>query len=346
MPKTVHPNNQALAHAWAHANPKDGYGRTSSASVYYNNGTIYSYGPHFPIASIIELDNLKYVVWSKDSYSVTTSKHQSYARSAVSHITNRLYVREGMQHGDYENRTQLKTFLSREFERVQKYAEDELLKISRKGTRETTKVKILQSIDTEYRYLKEFAKFCERLHKTLPYTPYQSRPDDDKRHDKEFKQLLRKIVTLQIPEDYQTAIAQNQAIIEAEQKRKQRQFEADKKEFYAKTLPEWRNCEQGYLNNRFDNYSYLRIREYYVPLSEGQTPIKIVETSKGITFTIAEAKALITAFKRGKLLGMRHQNYTITQVNTDVKTIVSGCHTIPFDEVVAIDAALKALESN
>ena len=342
MTKTVHPNNQALAHAWAHSDPKDGHGRTSSESLYFERGTLYSYGTHFPIASIIKLDNIKYVVWSKESYGVTTSKHQSYARSAASHLTNRLYVREGMQHGDYHNKARLQNFLAKESERVQKYAENELLKISRKGTRETTKLKALQDINTEYSHLKAFAEFCARLHKTLP-SVYQAPQEDIKRIDKDFKRLLRKIETLQIPEDYKTAIAQNQAIIEAEQKRKQRQFEADKKEFYAKTLPDWRNGENRYLQNRFDNYSYLRIREQYFHLMEGQTPIKIVETSKGITFTIAEAKALIAAFKRGKLLGMKHQNYTITQVNPDAKTIVSGCHTIPFDEVAAIDEQLKNL---
>jgi hypothetical protein len=49
-------------------------------NVYFEGKTIYSYGSHFPMATI--LDN-GIILVNSDSYSVSTSKHQSYVRYAI-----------------------------------------------------------------------------------------------------------------------------------------------------------------------------------------------------------------------------------------------------------------------
>jgi hypothetical protein len=75
--KTVFRNHNEVCHIWA--SQKQDSGR--SGNISFDNGTIYSYG-WWPMATFIEPD----VVLFRDAkYSVSTSQHQSLARSAVSH---------------------------------------------------------------------------------------------------------------------------------------------------------------------------------------------------------------------------------------------------------------------
>lgn len=87
MAKHVY-NNDGLAHAWFNEYNTLGHGRNSNDSFYFNGATIFSYGSHFPIARIIELDrNIgqydKIVVLTTAGYSNTTSRHISEVRSAI-----------------------------------------------------------------------------------------------------------------------------------------------------------------------------------------------------------------------------------------------------------------------
>lgn len=67
----------------------------------------------------------------------------------------------------------------------------------------------------------------------------------------------------------------------------------------------------------------------------------LVQTSKGIQMHPKEVLLAIDLFHRGKLLGLKIQGYTITQVDTDKKVIVAGCHTIPFSELEYIEREIK-----
>jgi len=67
----------ACAHAWAHALQPSG----RSSHVYFEGNTIYSYGSHFPIATIVG----DLVFFTLKKYSPTTAQHKAIALSAVSH---------------------------------------------------------------------------------------------------------------------------------------------------------------------------------------------------------------------------------------------------------------------
>lgn len=71
--------NSELAHVWA--NQLQDEGRNSGGTFYFRNETIYSYGSHFPIASIFNEDT---VLMTSRSYSMTTNQHQRKVYSAVS----------------------------------------------------------------------------------------------------------------------------------------------------------------------------------------------------------------------------------------------------------------------
>jgi hypothetical protein len=72
-------NNRQVAHLWANK-ARDG---AKGSHFYFNGATIYSYGPHFPIARHIERNGKSAILFTTKSYSISTSKHISYARGAI-----------------------------------------------------------------------------------------------------------------------------------------------------------------------------------------------------------------------------------------------------------------------
>jgi len=76
--KTVFNNNE-LAHVWAAQTQNEG----RAGSFYFNGKTIYSYGSHFPIATMDDNN----VLFTKCTYSNTTAKHIRLTRRAISHKT-------------------------------------------------------------------------------------------------------------------------------------------------------------------------------------------------------------------------------------------------------------------
>lgn len=73
-------NDQVCEH-WAR---QDRYeARSSNGNLYFEGGSLYSYGPHFCIARLLTAPSGDLVLlWNHTSYSVTTSGHQSRARWA------------------------------------------------------------------------------------------------------------------------------------------------------------------------------------------------------------------------------------------------------------------------
>jgi hypothetical protein len=71
-------NNRQLAHLWANKSRESARG----SHFYFEGETIYSYGVHFPIARHYK----GVVLFTTGSYSVSTSKHISFARSACTHL--------------------------------------------------------------------------------------------------------------------------------------------------------------------------------------------------------------------------------------------------------------------
>lgn len=71
------------AHVWAQDEVMKG--RSSDGRIFFLNGTIYSYGSHFPMATIgyRRRDGLKIVYVSQATYSISTSAHQRCVASAL-----------------------------------------------------------------------------------------------------------------------------------------------------------------------------------------------------------------------------------------------------------------------
>lgn len=69
-------NNIQVAHLWASGNKANGKG----SNFYFEGDTIFSYGPHFPIARRI---SESFYLITQRGYSVSTSRHISYTRRAI-----------------------------------------------------------------------------------------------------------------------------------------------------------------------------------------------------------------------------------------------------------------------
>lgn len=81
-------SNDMVAHVWAQQRQQNG--RSNNGNFYFEGRTLYSYGGHFPVGIFAAPGGPVFL--NADSYSVSTSKHQSYARRAVSHVSPQFYM--------------------------------------------------------------------------------------------------------------------------------------------------------------------------------------------------------------------------------------------------------------
>jgi hypothetical protein len=88
--KTVFTNDMC-AHVFAQRTQDEG--RTNNGNMFFCGDTIYSYGHHFPMAHFFN-DNV--VLMNADSYSVSTSGHQSAVRMAIDNRYERIWLDTAM----------------------------------------------------------------------------------------------------------------------------------------------------------------------------------------------------------------------------------------------------------
>lgn len=77
----------ALIHGFANLpNAERFTAEAKLGNVFFRQGTLYSYGHHFPLAKYVQTKKHGVVVLiNTDSYSITTSSHQSTTRGALTH---------------------------------------------------------------------------------------------------------------------------------------------------------------------------------------------------------------------------------------------------------------------
>lgn len=91
-------NHQEVAHYWANKVQEEG----AWASMFFERGTIFSYGRHFPIAKHYDSG---LILFTTRSYSVTTSGHMSQVRSSIPYGANIIYCHNPENPKDEENLT-------------------------------------------------------------------------------------------------------------------------------------------------------------------------------------------------------------------------------------------------
>lgn len=97
MRKVVSP--QEVTHLWVHRRQDEA--RNSGDTLYFKGDTIYSYGPHFPIAR--HLPNGA-IAFTTDSYRQTTARHISLVRQAIPSSKRLIFVHNPCMTADRSDR--------------------------------------------------------------------------------------------------------------------------------------------------------------------------------------------------------------------------------------------------
>lgn len=77
-------NNAQVAHKWAACHGREGSAKGSN--FYFNGATLYSYGPHYPLAAFTNVttkSGLVIVLENSRGYSMTTAKHHGHMHNAL-----------------------------------------------------------------------------------------------------------------------------------------------------------------------------------------------------------------------------------------------------------------------
>lgn len=80
--KRVFSNSSQVVHLWANQSQD----ATRCANVFFEGRSIYSYGYHYELGRLVEINGQQVALINSTGYSVTTSKHISQARLATTHL--------------------------------------------------------------------------------------------------------------------------------------------------------------------------------------------------------------------------------------------------------------------
>lgn len=292
-------NNSELAHVWAAQTQSEG----RAGSFYFYGKTIYSYGSHFPIATM-DGNN---VLFTKRTYSNTTAKHIGLTRRAISHKTI-IYcydVPVNLQYASTEHENNLNRW-KREIKSL--FAE-----LGNKKIRNTQ-----DRINGINNLISELTIYCQYFKLTVK--------------DKELKSLLNLAKQPDFLEQARAAKDKENAANEKKMKQAAKAFEQYITLWRAyndeaiKELPQSIKDLCNYYNN--NQMAFTRLR-YNADQNR-------LETSKGVQIPADIAKRAFIQLN-GCMEGTCNKisisvlSYTITE--TTKEYIKAGCHTIPKEDV-------------
>lgn len=286
--------NDEVAHIWARQSQNDG--RNSANNIYFNGKQIYSYGSHFCMGRILDINT---VLITDRTYSNTTAKHINWTRYAVNHM-DRIYVpypeKEGLEKNLQDWQYRIKNLL-------------DVIKAPRRrqATRDNAKAGLSEIVATVNKYL-------EVTNQSLKV----SRNDwtSTKEVKRDFKMFFEAAQSEQAAEQLTKKL--DRAAKLKEKKRLQQLEERRKKQ--RAILMKWKrgaNVQTWY----FDSIEEVHLRAKF----------DNVESSKGARVTLKAARILYTLIKAGKdIKGHDLEGYTVIGINGTLKI---GCHEIPRTEV-------------
>lgn len=175
--RKVFSSHSEVCHVFASRSQDEG----RASNVFFEGDTLYSYGYHFPMATFSE--NGQTVYFTTQGYSVSTSKHLGYARSALSHF-DFIYCYDPKAARDGRHAKNLQNF-------------NDLAKEQAYKLRNARKPEIYLN---EIAYLRgQFETYCEhfkikqtkKLIKSLPYLFIESKEGGQKATEKEARAMER-----------------------------------------------------------------------------------------------------------------------------------------------------------
>lgn len=295
--KTVFTNNE-VPHIWALQNQSEGRG----SNIFFEGATIYSYGRHFPIATIKGND----VFFTTRSYSKTTAKHISRTMGAISH-KNIIWCTD-VPVGDFKYLTYTHENNINYWKKSIKVWFDEL---GNKKNRD-----IQGRVNSINRQIEQLSIYCQYFKLKIK--------------DKELKKILQDAAN----PDF-LAIARKESEKQTEARVKKMKEAAKAYDTYLQYWREYKPTDE--LPDKVKELS-----RFYQNQSESFTRLRYntdqnrVETSKGVEIPAAIAKRAyiqLNGCMEGicKDISVPVMDYTITETGKDY--IKAGCHTIPKSDV-------------
>jgi len=292
-----------LPHVWA--SQRQDEGRTPNQSMYFYKHTIYSYGNHFPIAEI--RPNGK-VLMTWRGYSVSTAKHISKVRAAISHMdvvycySPQLGISHNLEHESLRLRGEINIIKN---------------KRTRSHTKDNARIKLDGLISNAKRY-------CEAMDTTLDIQleVLHSTPDDEMQSAYELFQYAMNLEDF----DYEKAVADREKRVAKLTKKRNAEILAKNQE----NLAAWLEGANNSWSLRGDLTPIL------LRVSADKTQ---VETTMGAKVSYESAKALYMAIQTGDdVRGFEIDGYKVISNESKLKI---GCHDIPHDEVERFASAQK-----
>lgn len=308
-------DNAQIAHIWAQQTGEKG--QAKGGNVFFEGRTIYSYGYHFPMAVFIK-DNA--VIINNDSYSNTTSTHQSYVRQALPDSCKRYYANTAILKifiQDNIDKKRLKTALT---EYLDSNLEDTLKDCSKPRIKQTTKAKHITEFTTLFTRIQEIAALFKVK---LPV---------------KFSQAIDTLIN-----DLGSAIAKYEKTVKAAKVKKEKacaKYNAEQKALAAEAIKLW-------LNNEHLDYKMQRAMEHNAGITYLRLNKDEIETTRGARFpikeaieafpTIASTVTLDTFLTCNIQLGSFH----ITKI--DHGNVTAGCHFVEWPQIKRIAEQLNLL---
>lgn len=306
MKKVVSPSE--VAHLWA--NHLQSEARNRGTNFYFEHNTIFSYGPHFPIAAFITRpsDNKTLVMFTERTYSNTTAKHIAATRSACSHH-ELIFMYSPLE-------VQWPNNVSSYFgTATDSYHHNKNINHWTDGIK--AQIKLLSRARKREKYLSEIRFIVAKIEKYCEFFQLTRAAD--------LTELLEHCTPEKIGE--YTAI---EAARLAEARRKQYELEAARR---AEELEKFRTFKTDRIYTRGDA-DYLRYN----------AEIDAVQTSQGVNIPAAAARRLYAdILQRGTCAGdcgIFIEQYKVAAI-TETAVII-GCHTIARAEIENCYRALTA----
>lgn len=301
-------NSSEIPHIWA--NQTQNKARNSQGNFYFEGKTIFSYGSHFPIATVEGHD----VFLTLDTYSVTTTGHISDVRRAISHKN---VIRCLKVPVPYNDKTPLKKqSFTGIHEKNMNYWKGNIKRMfAELGNKRNKPESRIATINENISQLTEYCQYFSLKIK-----------------DSELKSLLSIVNAPDFVEQARNAKAKQDAATEKRMKQATKTYEQyinlwrEYKDEEIKKLPDTIKTLCNFYQNNQQSFTRLRFN----------TSQNRLETSKGVQIPAEIAKRAYIALNgcmegSCKDLSIPVLNYTITETGKDY--IKAGCHIIPKSDV-------------
>ena len=296
-------DNATVAHRWSNQienkRTKRIEGSSGNGNLYFKDKTIYSYGSHFPLATLTNKKhkNKNIILFNDSDYSFTTNQHKSRVLDAIDYDKNivlkcELNLLDSWYMGFKEfEKNNITTYIRNIVQSLDKYS---------RARKSHTKNWYLNTVAYNKESLKLFVKCFvdDDYFKT----------DAGIIHKKEISQVLNNRKHNKLVNEFKTW---------------QIQEDKKQKELFIINLDLWRNHKPLKNRSSFHNkFSYLR-------LNQDKT---MVQSSRGVNINSSEFITLYKLYKRGvNIEGKRIKHFLIERV-TD-KHIKINCHIILLREI-------------